>query len=188
MATDTALNAVASANAIVYIPPEGISGNQSIADDFIYITVEDNGFSGVGSNPYTAEEGVAKFLAPVTISPLIVHPYCTSDRSNFIAAEDEIFSFNGSSSIDPGTFSDSEIIEISVSSSSGNFSFAADPNGVDLLSDSLAKLTVSGEVVLIQRALHYLTFEPALNVNMDAYIEFYSLPYWACQLHREDAL
>ena len=67
MATDTALNAVKSANAIIYIPPEGISGDQSITDGFIYITVEDNGFSGAGSNPYTAEEGVAKFLAPVTI-------------------------------------------------------------------------------------------------------------------------
>jgi hypothetical protein len=67
MATDTALNAVVSANAIVYIPPEGISGDQSISDDFIYKTVDDNGFSGVGSNPYTAEEGVSKFLAPVTI-------------------------------------------------------------------------------------------------------------------------
>jgi hypothetical protein len=67
MVTDTALNAVKSANAIVYIPPEGISGDQSTTDDFIHITVDDNGFSGVGSNPYTAEEGVAKFLAPVTI-------------------------------------------------------------------------------------------------------------------------
>lgn len=139
MATDTALNAVVSANAIVYIPPEGISGDQSIPDDFIHITVDDNGFSGVGSNPYTAEEGVAKFLAPVTISPLIVHPYWTFNGSNFVGAEDEIFSFDGSLSIDPGTFSDSEVIEISVSSSSGNFSFAADPNGVDLLSDSLAR-------------------------------------------------
>lgn len=115
MATDTALNAVVSANAIVYIPPEGISGDQSIPDDFIHITVDDNGFSGVGSNPYTAEEGVAKFLAPVTISPLIVHPYWTFNGSNFVGAEDEIFSFDGSLSIDPGTFSDSEIIEISVS-------------------------------------------------------------------------
>jgi hypothetical protein len=67
MATDTARTAVESANAIVYIPPEGISGDQSIADDFIHITVDDNGFSGVGSNHYTAEEGVAKFLAPVTV-------------------------------------------------------------------------------------------------------------------------
>ncbi len=114
MATDTALNAVESANAIVYIPPEGISGDQSISDDFIYITVEDNGFSGVGSNPYTAEEGVAKFLVPATISPLIVHPYWTFYGSNFVGAEDEIFSFDGSLSIDPGTFSDSEIIDISV--------------------------------------------------------------------------
>ena len=135
MATDTALNAVVSANAIVYIPPEGISGDQSIPDDFIYITVNDNGFSGVGSNPYTAEEGVAKFLAPVTISPLIVHPYWTFNGSNFVGAEDEIFSFDGSLSIDPGTFSDSEIIEISVSSR------------------SLGNLTVSGKVALIQRAL-----------------------------------
>ncbi len=115
MATDTALNAVVSANAIVYIPPEGISGDQSISDDFIYITVDDNGFSGVGSTQYIAKEGVAKFLAPVTISPLIVHPYWTFNGSNFVGAEDEIFSFDGSLSIDPGTFSDSEIIEISVS-------------------------------------------------------------------------
>ncbi len=70
MATDTALNAVVSTNAIVHIPPEGISGDQSIADDLIHITVDDNGFSGAGLNQYTAEEGVAKFLAPVTISPL----------------------------------------------------------------------------------------------------------------------
>ncbi len=115
MATDTALNAVASANAIVYISPEGIPGDQSIADDSIHITVDDNGFSGVGSNQYTAEEGVAKFLVPVTISPLIVHPYWPFNGSNFVGAEDEIFSFDGSLSIDPGTFSDSEIIEISVS-------------------------------------------------------------------------
>ena len=115
MATDTALNAVVSANAIVYIPPEDISGDKSITNDFINITVDDNGFSGAGSNPYTAEEGVAKFLAPVTISPLIVHPYWTFNGSNFVGAEDEIFSFNRSLSIDPGTFSDSEIIEISVS-------------------------------------------------------------------------
>ncbi len=54
MATDTARNAVASANAIVNIRPEGISGDQSITDDYIHITVDDNGFSGVGSNPYTA--------------------------------------------------------------------------------------------------------------------------------------
>jgi hypothetical protein len=115
MATDTARNAVVSANAIVHIPPEGISGDQSNSDDFIDITVDDNGFSGVGSNPYTAEEGVAKVMAPVTISPLLVHPYWTFNRSNFVGAEDEIFSFDGSLSIDPGTFSDSEVIEISVS-------------------------------------------------------------------------
>ncbi len=115
MATDTARNAVESANAIVYIPPEGISGDQSISDDLIYIKVDDNGFSGVGSNPYTAEDGVAKVMAPVTISPLIVHPYWTFNGSSFIGAEDEIFSFDGSLSIDPGTFSDSEMIEISVS-------------------------------------------------------------------------
>jgi hypothetical protein len=54
MATDTARNAVVSANAIVYIPPEGISEDQSISDYLIHITVDDNGFSGVGSNPYTA--------------------------------------------------------------------------------------------------------------------------------------
>ncbi len=107
MATDTARNAVASANAIVYIPPEGISGDQSITDDFIHRTVDDNCFSGVGSNPYTAEEGVVKFLAPVTISPLIVHPYWTFNGSNFVGAEDKIFSFDGSLSIDPGSFSDS---------------------------------------------------------------------------------
>ncbi len=70
MATDTALNGVVSANVIVYIPPEGISADQSITEDFIYITVDDNGFSGVGSNPYTAEEDAAKFLTPVTILPL----------------------------------------------------------------------------------------------------------------------
>jgi hypothetical protein len=115
MATDTARNAVVFANAIVYIPPEGISGDQSITDDFIHIKVDDNGFSGVGSNPYTAEEGVAKFLAPVTISPLILHPYWTFNGSNFVGAEDEIFSFGGSLTIDPGTFSDSDIIEMSVS-------------------------------------------------------------------------
>ncbi len=89
MATDTALNVVVSANAIVYIPPEGISGTRSITDNFIHITVDDNGFSGVGSNPYTAEEGVAKFLVPVTISPLIVHPYwtfnpCSSIQEHFL--------------------------------------------------------------------------------------------------------
>ena len=87
MAADTALNAVVSANAIVYIPPEGISGDQSIPDDFIHITVitvDDNGFSRVGSNQYTAEEGVAKFLVPVTISPLIVHHTGLSkDRTSF---------------------------------------------------------------------------------------------------------
>jgi hypothetical protein len=102
------------ANAIVYIPPEGISGDQSIPDDLIDITVDANGFSGVGSNQYTAEEGVAKFLAPVTISPLIVHPYWTSNGSDFVGAEDEIISFNGTLSIDPGSFIDSEIIDISV--------------------------------------------------------------------------
>jgi hypothetical protein len=157
MATDTALNAVESANAIVYIPPEGISADQSITDDFIHRTVDDNGFSGVGSNPYTAEEGAAKFLAPVTISPLIVHPYWTVNGSNFVGAEDEIFSFDGSLFIDPGTFSDSEIIEISVSSSSGNCSFSADPNGVDLLSDSLGQ-----SLVLI----------PSSNYNGDVTIDF----------------
>ncbi len=115
MATDTARNAVVSANAIVYIQPEGISGDQPITDDFIHITVDDNGFSGVGSSQYTAEESVAKFLAPVTISPLIVHPYWTFNGSNFVGAEDGILSFDGSLSIDPGTFSDSEINEISVS-------------------------------------------------------------------------
>jgi hypothetical protein len=86
LATDTALNAVVFANAIVYIPPEGISGDQSISDDFIYITIDDTGFNGVGSNPYTAEEGATKFLAPVTISPLIVHPYWTFKRSNLFGA------------------------------------------------------------------------------------------------------
>ena len=75
--------------------------------DLIYITIDNNGFSGVGSNPYTAEEGVTKFLASVTISPLIVHPYWNFNGSNFVGAEDEMFSFDGSSSIDPGTFSDS---------------------------------------------------------------------------------
>jgi hypothetical protein len=115
MATDTALNAVVSANAIVYIPPEGISGDQSISDDFIDITVDDTGFSGVGSNPYTAEESVVKSLASVTISQLLVHPYWTFNGSNFVGADDGIFSFGGSLSIDPGTFSDLEINEISVS-------------------------------------------------------------------------
>ena len=40
------------------------------------------------------------------------------------------------------------------------------------LSDSLGNLTVSGKVVLIQRALRYLTFEPALNVNWMLILNF----------------